>query len=126
LSEKDRSQYVISPPSGLSRGGRVTPAPPTQSTALEVSRTRDEALRRSALESVVRWATDQLVTSPRSVGAWLQLAQAQEALGLREKARQSYEQALKADATYELDPLRRLSDADRAAIEARVRVLADP
>lgn len=97
-----------------------------QSTALEVSRTRDEALRRSALESVVRWATDQLVTSPRSVGAWLQLAQAQEALGLREKARQSYEQALKADATYELDPLRRLSDADRAAIEARVRVLADP
>lgn len=92
-----------------------------QSTALEASRTSDDALRRAALESVARWAADQLATSPRSVGAWLRLAHAQEALGRRDEARQSYHGALKADATYELDPLRRLSEADRAAIEARAR-----
>jgi hypothetical protein len=56
---------------------------------------------------------------PRSVGAWLTLAEAREGAGDRRGAADAIGRALDADASYALDPVRQMGDARRRAWAAK-------
>ena len=60
---------------------------------------------------------------PRSVGAWLTLAEAREGAGDRGGAADAIERALEADATYALDPVRQMGDARRSAWQSKANAL---
>jgi O-antigen ligase len=60
---------------------------------------------------------------PRSVGAWMALAEAREGAGDRRGAADAIDRALDADASYALDPVRQMGDARRAAWDAKSRTM---
>lgn len=60
---------------------------------------------------------------PRSVGAWMSLAEAREGAGDSRGAADAIDRALEADASYTLDPVRQMGDARRAAWMAKARAL---
>jgi O-antigen ligase len=60
---------------------------------------------------------------PRSVGAWMTLAEAREGAGDSRGAADAIDRALEADASYTLDPVRQMGDARRAAWTAKSRAL---
>ena len=63
-------------------------------------------------------ARRQVEANPRSVRGWTRLADALARAGRPEDARTAAARALEADASYELDPLRRIPEAERHRLEA--------
>ncbi len=60
---------------------------------------------------------------PRSVGSWITLAEAREGARDRKGAADAIDRALEADASYALDPVRQMGDAQRRAWESRARAM---
>jgi hypothetical protein len=72
---------------------------------------------RAAVE-VARAMTE---ADPHGLHAWLRYADTRWEVGLRDdEARDAYRRTLEIDAAYELDPLKRLPDAERARVETRL------
>jgi hypothetical protein len=76
----------------------------------------DRAAIRALLE---RAAHIQVACNPRSVRGWIRLADAAKAQGDIAAERSAALRALVADDSYELDPLRKLPEAERARLQRR-------
>lgn len=72
-------------------------------------------------DAVVAAAEEYLRRDPRSTGAWIQLSEIQWLLGHPSAAVNAARRALVVDASFALDPLRRLSDFERERLERRAR-----
>jgi hypothetical protein len=75
----------------------------------------DEVLAASELR---RWGLSQVELNPRSVRGWMRAAEGAAALGQREDAARFAGNAFGVDASYALDPLRRMPEADRVRMQA--------
>ena len=60
---------------------------------------------------------------PRSVGAWITLAEAREGARDRQGAADAIERALEADESYALDPVRQMGESRRRAWDSKARAL---
>jgi hypothetical protein len=66
----------------------------------------------------------QLDLNPRSVRGWMRAAEGAFALGAGEDAARFAGNAFGVDASYALDPLRRMTDAERARMQAIIDAAA--
>ncbi|MFO0962381.1 MAG: hypothetical protein U0625_05680 [Phycisphaerales bacterium] len=78
----------------------------------------EAAQRAAALALLERAAQGTVERNPRSVRGWSRIAEAARLRGDADAARAAARRALEADASYELDPLRRLPAGERATLES--------
>jgi hypothetical protein len=84
----------------------------------------DGSDRSVAATQLRAWGLAQLDLNPRSVRGWMRAAEGAFALGAGEDAARFAGNAFGVDASYALDPLRRMTDAERARMQAIIDAAA--
>lgn len=84
---------------------------------------RAESMGEASIDDAIEAIASVLALNPRHVESWIRLADAYSMAGRRDASIHALREALAADESYWLDPLRQLPLQRREAIEARIREL---